>query len=84
VSSKTLAQLDTAYRDGDIALYRVPGPWNPIAAPPGRRAAVIAAHLVWIALLAAGGVAVLRRQHTRQVGSGGTQDPKICTPDSDN
>lgn len=84
VSSKTLAQLDTAYRDGDIALYRVPGPWNPIAAPPGRRAAVIAAHLVWIALLAAGGVAVLRRQHARQVGSGGTQDPKICTPDSDN
>ncbi|CPU57367.1 transmembrane protein [Mycobacteroides abscessus] len=72
VPSKTLTQLDTVYRDGDIALYRVPGPWSPIAAPPGRRAAVIAGHLMWIALLAAGGVAVLRRHHTRQAGSGGT------------
>ncbi|ETZ93976.1 putative transmembrane protein [Mycobacteroides abscessus MAB_030201_1061] len=67
--------------------YRaVPGarPVEPHRGTPDRRAAVIAAHLVWIALLAAGGVAVLRRQHARQVGSGGTQDPKICTPDSDN
>lgn len=54
VSSATLTQLEPVYRDGDIALYRVPGPWAPIGASPGRRVTVVAAHLMWIALLAAG------------------------------
>ncbi|MUM19081.1 MULTISPECIES: hypothetical protein [unclassified Mycobacteroides] len=66
LSSKTLAQLEPTYRDGDITLYRVPGPWTPIGASPGRRAAAIAAHLVWAALLAAGAVAAgLRLRHIR-------------------
>jgi hypothetical protein len=65
LSSKTLAQLETAYRDRDIALYRVPGPWAPIAAPPGRRVAVIAAHLIWMALLTAGATAAVLRLRRR-------------------
>lgn len=67
VPTKMLARLDTVYRDGDITLYRVPGPWLSIGAPSGRRAIVIAAHLIWVALLAAGAVAAAaRRYRTRQ------------------
>ncbi|MGL5443432.1 MAG: hypothetical protein ACRDDJ_13295, partial [[Mycobacterium] stephanolepidis] len=54
ISSATLTQLEPVYRDGDIALYRVPGPWSSIGASPGRRVTVIAAHLTWVVLLAAG------------------------------
>lgn len=67
VSSATLAQLEPVYRDGDIALYRVPGPWEPIGASPSRRATVIAAHVIWVALLTAGAVAAgLRLTRRRQ------------------
>lgn len=66
-SPSSLAQLEPVYRDGDIALYRVPGPWTPIGASPGRRTAVIAAHLVWMALLLAGGAsAVVRLRESRR------------------
>ncbi|MBA0046409.1 hypothetical protein [Mycobacteroides sp. LB1] len=69
LSSRTLAQLEPVYRDGDIALYRVPGPWAPIAASLSRRIAVIAAHLVWVTLLLAGGAAAVtglrERRHQR-------------------
>ena len=68
VPTKMLARLDTVYRDGDITLYRVPGPWLSIGASSGRRVIVIAAHLIWVALLAAGAVAAAtRRYRTRQV-----------------
>lgn len=68
VPTKMLTRLDTVYRDGDITLYRVPGPWLSIGASSGRRAIVIAAHLVWVALLAAGAVAAAtRRYRTRQL-----------------
>lgn len=83
ISSLSLARLESVYRDGDIALYRVPGPWIPIGASPGRRATVIAAHLIWVALLAAGVVAAARRYQTRHSGSGGTHDASIAAPDSD-
>ncbi|NGX10115.1 hypothetical protein [Mycobacteroides franklinii] len=82
ISSLSLARLESVYRDGDIALYRVPGPWIPIGASSGRRAMVIAAHLIWVALLAAGVVAG-RRYQTRHAGSGGTHDASIAAPDSD-
>lgn len=51
--------LPEAYRDGDIALYRVGGD-HPRAQ---HRGLLIAAHVVWLALLAAGliGMAVRRR-----------------------
>ncbi len=66
-SSTTLAQLEPVYRDGDIALYRVPGPWESIGASPSRRTVVIAAHLIWVALLAAGVLAGgLRLTHRRR------------------
>lgn len=83
ISSSSLARLESVYRDGDIALYRVPGPWIPIGASSGRRATVIAAHLIWVALLAAGVVAAGRRYQTRHAGSGGTHDASIAAPDSD-
>lgn len=83
ISSSSLARLESVYRDGDIALYRVPGPWIPIGASSGRRATVIAAHLIWVALLAAGVVAAGRRYQTRHSGSGGTHDASIAAPDSD-
>ncbi|WP_078307411.1 MULTISPECIES: hypothetical protein [unclassified Mycobacterium] len=66
-SSTTLAQLEPVYRDGDIALYRVPGPWESIGASPSRRNTAIAAHTIWVALLAAGVLAGgLRLTHRRR------------------
>jgi hypothetical protein len=53
-AGKTLAELPVAYRDDGITLYRVGG--NAPGASPGRRAALIAAHLVWLAVLVAGAV----------------------------
>ncbi|MGH3724887.1 MAG: hypothetical protein ACRDUS_12300 [Mycobacterium sp.] len=66
LSSKTLSQLEAVYRDGDIALYRVPGPWAPIEASSSRRMAVLAAHLVWVLLLAAGPAAAVIRLRERR------------------
>ncbi len=45
----TVSRLPAAYRDQDLALYRVGG--RSPAAPPDARAAVIAAHLLWAGML---------------------------------
>ena len=49
----TLRQLPEVYRDGDLALYRVGG--STASAPAAERFVVIAAHLLWIGMLFAGG-----------------------------
>ncbi|SNT03088.1 hypothetical protein [Rhodococcoides kyotonense] len=60
-SQTTLDQLDSAYSDDELALYRIPDALD--ASESGGNAAVVAAHLVWFALLAGGfGVAIYRRE----------------------
>ncbi len=64
-AAKTLSRLPVAYRDSDFTVYRVGGraPKN----PAGPRRAVLAAHLVWLAMLVvgAGGLAAppVRRRY---------------------
>jgi hypothetical protein len=61
---QTLQHLPVAYRDDELTLYRVGG--TSPAAATGKRTAVVAAHLVWLTLLAGAGailaVAARRRQ----------------------
>lgn len=52
----TLSRLPVAYRDEDLALYRVGG--DSPGAPPGHRMAVIVAHLLWAVVLIGGGAAL--------------------------
>jgi hypothetical protein len=54
-AADTDGRLPVAYRDDDLVLYRVGG-IGP-AAPPGRRATVIAAHLLWAGMLLGSAVA---------------------------
>jgi hypothetical protein len=61
-ATETVARLPVAYRGRDLMLYRVGG--TTAGASTARRAAVIAAHLAWLAMLiggAAGWVAATRR-----------------------
>ena len=61
-AAKTLAGLPVAYRDGEIAVYRVGG--QSAGASPAHRSLAVGAHLVWLAMLlggAAGAVAFRRR-----------------------
>lgn len=53
-SAQTLAGLDRAHSDADLSLYRVPGEvqWSP--ASSGARTAALAAHALWLAVLAGG------------------------------
>jgi hypothetical protein len=53
-ATETLQRLPIAYRGRDLMLYRVGGVSAGAAA--GRRAAVIVAHLAWLAMLLGGGV----------------------------
>ncbi|PKV78861.1 hypothetical protein ATK86_3244 [Nocardia fluminea] len=53
-SEKTLATAELAYRDADLALYRIPGPAVLDTATPTQRGISTAAHLLWAALLLAG------------------------------
>jgi hypothetical protein len=66
-AAKTLMRLPIVYRDSDFTVYRVGGRAPKVSAGPRR--AVLAAHLVWLALLVAGagGLAVplLRRRLPR-------------------
>ncbi|MCX2931898.1 hypothetical protein ORI20_16570 [Mycobacterium sp. CVI_P3] len=63
-AQRTLQLLPVVYRDADLALYRVGGVSR--AAPHGKRAVVIATHLVWLALLIGAGATVLvGRRRTR-------------------
>lgn len=61
-AERTLAQLTPVYADDDIALYRIGG----TSTTARHRGAVIAAHLLWAAMLAAGAgglaVAAMRRR----------------------
>jgi hypothetical protein len=50
----TLAQLPVAYRDADIAVYRVRD--SNRVATTGKRAVLIVAHLIWLVTLLAGAV----------------------------
>ncbi|WP_232374928.1 hypothetical protein [Mycolicibacterium mengxianglii] len=54
-ATRTLSQLPVVYQDREIALYRVGG--DSSGASATQRAAVLAAHAAWLALLIAGGVA---------------------------
>ncbi|MEB3032415.1 hypothetical protein [[Mycobacterium] nativiensis] len=51
-ADKTLVRLPVSYRDSDLTLYRVGG--RAPKASAGPRRAAMAAHLVWLAMLAAG------------------------------
>jgi hypothetical protein len=53
-ATETLERLPVAYRGPDLMLYRVGG--DTAGASAGRRAAVIIAHLVWLAMLIGGAV----------------------------
>ena len=72
-AAATLSRLTPAYRDGDLALYRVggadaiarPGIARPGIARPAVRIVVLAAHLVWAVLLL-GAAAVLLVQSIRR------------------
>jgi hypothetical protein len=63
-ADRLLGQLSPSYADDDIAVYRISGA-SPVA-PQNKRSLVIAAHLVWAALLIGGGAALavcgIRRQ----------------------
>jgi hypothetical protein len=66
-ATETLERLPVAYRGPDLVLYRVGG--DTAGASPGRRAAVIIAHLVWMAMLIAAAVGMIladRRQCGRR------------------
>lgn len=56
-AGRTLQQLSPAYADGDIAVYRIGGV-SP-AAPQSKRVASILAHLLWAAMIIAGGAALI-------------------------
>jgi hypothetical protein len=53
-ATETFERLPVAYRGSDLMLYRVGG--DTPGASAGRRAAVIIAHLVWLAMLIGGAV----------------------------
>jgi hypothetical protein len=53
-ATETLERLPVAYRGRDLMLYRVGG--DTAGASAGRRATVIIAHLVWLAMLIGGAV----------------------------
>jgi len=56
-AARTLGALTPTYRDDRLALYRVGGKTPGVSA--ARRDAALAAHLAWLALLAAGAVGAL-------------------------
>jgi hypothetical protein len=64
-AAKTLARLPVVYQDSELTLYRVGG--HALGASPARRRLVIAGHLVWLTMLAAGAVAAIpslpKRRH---------------------
>jgi hypothetical protein len=67
-AAKTLAALPVFYHDADMTLYRVGG--DAAGAGASRRTLMVLAHLVWLAVLAAGAVgtateAVLRARERR-------------------
>ncbi|MCV7344800.1 hypothetical protein [Mycolicibacterium rhodesiae] len=73
-AQRTLQRFPVAYRDEDLTLYRVGGTSR--GATPTARAAVIAAHLVWLATLFGAAVAALSGACRRRRGS------SSATPDA--
>nr|WP_069162981.1 hypothetical protein [Nocardia altamirensis] len=63
-SKTTIAQLDPAYSDADLTLYRVPGPIDQHSASSTHRRSSIVAHALWAVLLIGGAVTatVMRRK----------------------
>ncbi|WP_082135519.1 hypothetical protein [Mycobacterium sp. EPa45] len=68
IAQQNLAQLPVAYRDGELTLYRVGGVSQP--APQGKRAAVVAAHVVWVVMLTGAGILLLVNRRPKDVPSG--------------
>lgn len=60
LAATTLKQLPVAYRDTDLTLYRVGG--DASDATSERRRDVLAAHLIWLALLVVGGAGLAFRR----------------------
>ncbi len=67
-AQQTLQRLPVAYRDGELTLYRVGGTSQ--GAPQGQRAAVVAAHVVWLVMLAGAGISALVGRRRKNVPSG--------------
>ncbi|VBA32863.1 hypothetical protein LAUMK136_00340 [Mycobacterium attenuatum] len=66
-AARTLDQLTPAYRDGELALYRIGGSAGDV--PAGRLRATMIAHWAWLCLLLVGGAGVAScwvRRHARQ------------------
>lgn len=61
-AARTMDRLTPAYRDGDIALYRIGG--QAAAAPAPHRLAVLIAHLLWLSMLILGAVAMVAAKFT--------------------
>ncbi|MFD4352331.1 hypothetical protein ACFWPX_07215 [Nocardia sp. NPDC058518] len=62
-SENTLATAELAYRDADLALYRVPSLTSLDTATPAQRRISTAAHLLWAGLLLAGLIAAALRPY---------------------
>jgi hypothetical protein len=58
-AAKTLVNLPVEYRDADVTLYRVGG--DAPGADPAQRRIMVLAHLVWLAVLAAGAAGTVLR-----------------------
>ncbi|WP_027502811.1 hypothetical protein [Rhodococcus sp. UNC363MFTsu5.1] len=69
-SRRTLDQLDEAYADEELSLYRVAGPVAVTAADPALRAASVAAHLLWAALLTGSALGLLAHRARGHRGRG--------------
>ncbi len=67
-AQRTLTQLPTVYRDPEITLYRIGGMSQ--AAPHGKRMAVTAAHVVWLAMVTGAGILALAGRRRKDVPSG--------------
>lgn len=86
-AAKTLSRLPIAYRDSDFTVYRVGGRGPKVSVGPRR--AVMAAHLVWLAMLVVGAAglaapAVRRWADARRTASGNptTRHAGPASPDS--
>lgn len=73
-SRRSLEQLEPVFSDDELALYRVPG-----SIPPDfgdGRAPALAAHILWAALLVAGGLGVLQTRRRDHRGFGAGDEPR--------
>ncbi|MFG1790467.1 hypothetical protein [Nocardia sp. NPDC049149] len=63
-SKATLAQLDQAYSDADLTLYRVPGSIDAHSTSPTYRRLSAVAHALWAALLIGGALTAVTMRRT--------------------